>query len=71
MWPWKKSLLPPWEKYPDLQRWDLGWRMGYGEDYLDRFNKWFDRCSLKDRQKYIRQYPAPAEWHGFYGDPDN
>ena len=69
MWPWKKSLSPPWKKYPDLPQGDLGWRMGYGEDYLDQFNKWWRTCSPKDKQKYARRYPAPAEWLGFYDDP--
>jgi len=27
-------LRPPWLKHRELERYSLGWRMGYGESYL-------------------------------------
>ncbi len=30
----KKLLPPPWIAYPHIERYSIGWRMGYGEDYI-------------------------------------
>ena len=69
MWPfWRPKLLPPWLKYPDLEMGGLGWRMGYGEGYLDEFFAFFRRLSPRQKRDYIRRYPPPAEWAGFWED---
>ncbi len=31
-----KILLPPWLAYPEIDRHSIGWRMGYGEDYIGK-----------------------------------
>lgn len=33
----KKLMPPPWLAYPEIERYSIGWRMGYGEDYIGRF----------------------------------
>ncbi|MCB0337393.1 MAG: hypothetical protein KDD62_13850, partial [Bdellovibrionales bacterium] len=33
-------MVPPWIKYPNLLRGSMGWRMGIGEDYRERFDTW-------------------------------
>lgn len=68
MWPWKKRMLPPWKKYPDIPQGCIGWRMGYGEDYLDQFSTWWDASSLEEKRSYARKFPAPEEWSGFYSE---
>ena len=30
----KKIMPPPWLAFPDIERYSIGWRMGYGEDYI-------------------------------------
>lgn len=32
----KKIMPPPWLVCPEIERYSIGWRMGYGEDYADR-----------------------------------
>ncbi len=58
--------LPPWKKYPDLAESDLGWRMGYGEDYIDKFIEWWRCLSAEHKRAYINKHPAPEEWAKFY-----
>lgn len=32
----KKIMPPPWLAYREIERYSIGWRMGCGEDYIDR-----------------------------------
>ena len=36
----KKIMPPPWLAHREIERYSIGWRMGYGEDYIDRFDDW-------------------------------
>ena len=29
-------MPPPWLAHREIERYSIGWRMGYGEDYIDR-----------------------------------
>jgi hypothetical protein len=66
-------MLPLWIKYSYLSRYSIGWRMGYGEDYSIKFSSWFDELSEDQREAYIKKYPEPIEWTGWYNGeiPDN
>ena len=33
----KKIMPPPWLAHREIERYSIGWRMGYGEDYIMRF----------------------------------
>ena len=30
----KKIMPPPWLAHREIERYSIGWRMGYGEDYI-------------------------------------
>ena len=32
----KKIIPPPWLAFPEIERYSIGWRMFYGENYIDR-----------------------------------
>ena len=32
----KKIMPPPWLAHREIERYSIGWRMGYGEDYIYR-----------------------------------
>lgn len=57
--------IPPWQAYPE-PRISLRWRMGDGENFLDGFKAWFARQPHEARVSYIRTYPEPEGWSGFY-----
>jgi hypothetical protein len=40
--------------------------MGYGEEYWDRFDRWYKGLSQTDRDRYDGRYPEPSGWKGFY-----
>ena len=62
-----ESPLPPlWMMYPEIHRYSIGWRMGYGEGYKDRFYDWFDTLSSKERMQYQQLFPAPVFWGRYY-----
>lgn len=60
------DFLPPWLKYKELKFGSMGWRMGYGEEYWTKFSKWFSSLNLNDVKIYIKKFPEPPEWSGFY-----
>ncbi len=59
-------MQPPWNMYPDLPRGSIGWRMGYGEDYYDKFYKWFSALDSEAMARFVDSYPEPQDWNGFY-----
>jgi hypothetical protein len=65
----ENKLIPPWEKF-EYDRYDMGWRMGKGEDYLSLWWIWFAKLSDADKDRYQLMYPEPQEtnWKGFYND---
>nr|WP_293838826.1 hypothetical protein [uncultured Arsenicibacter sp.] len=60
-------LEPPWEKF-DYDRYDMGWRMGKGEDYLMEWAKWYYQLSEGAQTNYQSTFPEPKEWKGFYDE---
>lgn len=44
----KKIMPPPWLAHREIERYSIGWRMGYGEDYIDRFGDWLDTLSPEE-----------------------
>jgi len=40
--------------------------MGYGEDYLEKFDGWFASLQSGGRKEYRDRYPEPVGWQGFY-----
>jgi ribA/ribD-fused uncharacterized protein len=59
-------LLPLWLKYPDIPRYSIGWRMGYGEDYVYQWVPWYEGLTDKGKQAYQAMYPEPEGWRGYY-----
>ena len=46
----RKLMPPPWLAYPESDRYSIGWRMGYGEDYIFRFHGWMDTLSQEEKE---------------------
>ncbi len=67
----KKLMPPPYLAYRNIERYSIGWRMGYGESYLDRFYSWFDTLSTKEQLEYRDLFKEPILWTGFFDDKDN
>lgn len=60
------TMLPPWDRHPDIPLGSIGWRMGEGEEYLISFRDWFGRRALDEKARYAATHPEPPDWHGFY-----
>ena len=57
--------------YPHISCGSIGWRMGYGEGYMDDFGEWFDRLSRAEQTQYAALFPSPVTWLDYYCDePD-
>ena len=66
----KKLMPPPWLAYPEIERYSIGWRMGYGEDYIGRFFSWLEDLSSEERMEYQALFPEPVTWKGWWQDED-
>lgn len=60
----KGDLIPPWARFPEYERYTIGWRMGEGETWM---GLWY--CFMKGlpgleaRLAYLRRHPkAPENW---------
>lgn len=63
-------LLPPWLAYPEIERYSIGWRMGGGEDYMGKWDRWYQKLPDKKSEEYRRLFPEPPTWKGFWNDTD-
>lgn len=66
----KNILLPPWLAYPEIERHSIGWRMGYGEDYIGKWHRWYQKLPAKKSGEYRQLFPEPPTWKGFWNDTD-
>ena len=66
----KKIMPPPWLAHREIERYSIGWRMGYGEDYIDRFGDWLDTLSPEERTEYRTLFPEPVTWKGWWDDEE-
>lgn len=64
--PLENLILPPWNKFPNVEMNDLFWKMGLGEEYLYKFSKYYLNLSDKDKIVYKLYYPSSLKWSGFY-----
>ncbi len=68
----KHGLMPPpWLAYPQLERESLGWRMGAGADYIDRFGEWWVTMDADKKARYQTLFPEPVAWKGWWRNEDN
>ena len=67
----KKIMPPPWLAYREIERYSIGWRMGYGEDYIYRFGDWLDTLSPEERAEYRTLFPEPLTWKGWWDNEDS
>lgn len=64
-----KCIMPPlWLAYPEIERYSIGWRMGYGEEYQNNFFAWWDSLSLPEQIEYQTLFPEPITWDGWWLD---
>jgi len=62
----EKPILPPWLAYPEIDKYSIGWRMGYGETHIMELSKYFDSLSEPEKKIYQLTYPANEEWKDWY-----
>jgi len=64
--PLDNAIQTPWAKFSNIERSDMFWRMGLGEDYMDIFDKYYGNLTDKDKQTFRLTNPEPYNWAGFY-----
>ncbi len=58
-----KHMPPPWMKYPSIPLGSIGWRMGFGEAYLDVYHQWISSLTSAQKDEHKRLFPEPTCWH--------
>lgn len=66
----KKILPPPWIAYPEIEPYSIGWRMGYGEDYMGKWHTWFHTLTEEEQRAYESLFPEPVIWTGWWTSED-
>jgi hypothetical protein len=59
------DLAPPWEQFPNYERYTIGWRMGDGEDWLGLWHVFVEGLApaFAVRLAYLKRHPpAPVSW---------
>ena len=59
-------MNPPWAEFPDIPMGSAGWRMGYGEPYLQSWNAWYRNLPPDERRQYQTAWCEPESWVWFY-----
>jgi hypothetical protein len=57
---------PPWVEFPDIPMGSLGWRMGFGEQYWNKWSQWYLSLPEALRTEFKQQWQEPPEWTGIY-----
>ena len=60
-------MPPPWLAHREIERYSIGWRMGYGEDYIDRFGDWLDTLSPEERTGIPHPLSRAGDLEGLVG----
>ena len=66
----QKWMPPPWLAYPEIERYSIGWRMGYGEYYIIRWGAWFRALTETEKKTYQELFPEPVTWKGYWNNAD-
>ena len=57
---------PPWVRHPEIARHSIGWRMGYGESFLEVWWAFASATKPGALVDYFRAHaPLPIEWVDF------
>lgn len=64
----KRIMPPPWIAFPKIERYSIGWRMGYGESYIDKWGAWFESLTEEEVSAYQKLFPEPVTWKGYWND---
>ena len=64
----RNLLPPPWIKFPSMDPFSIGWRMGAGEDYKFKFNDWLKTLSQDEQRQYQQLFAEPATWRGYWDE---
>lgn len=64
-------MNPVWIEFPNIPWGSVGWRMGCGEDYWGKWNKWYSNLPEADKAEYKKKWREVEGWEGFYGFVEN
>lgn len=57
-------LPPPWMVFPELHPASIGWRMGFGEDFISLWNNWWESKNYSEPEAtaYFCRFKPPHAW---------
>ena len=60
------NIDPPWLAFPDYTPSCTGFRMGAGEDYIDKWWEFWKALNNEEKCVFKTNYPAPVGWDIYY-----
>lgn len=67
----KNPMAPPWLMYSHISSCSIGWRMGYGENYIMEFWSWYSDLTRDEQKQFQQMFPTPKGWLEWYEDDSN
>lgn len=64
--PLKTEIDLPWRVSPLIDPLDLFWRMGKGEELLNRFYAYYKALTDRDKTIFKLSYPVPHKWQNIF-----
>lgn len=55
-------ILPPWIAFSHIEQEDMFWRMGFGENYLNKWAAFYHALGTLSKNTYDRDFPTPNSW---------
>ncbi|MFN0064317.1 MAG: hypothetical protein ACKVPX_17550 [Myxococcaceae bacterium] len=59
--PGEAAPKPPWEAFPEPPT-SMRWRMGPGEDYMDKWHTFWRGLTASEKREYLANHVPPAAW---------
>lgn len=63
---YRDPLLPPWYYMPEEPPGSMAWKMGWGDEYMTIFHRWYNEQTEETKKKYRSENPEPEGWENFY-----
>lgn len=59
-------VFPPWIAFPEIDQFDMFWRMGIGENYMYIWAKWYNSLDNFIKKEYKEYFFLDPSWEGFF-----
>lgn len=60
-----EQMFPAWIRFPQVEMDSPAWRMGFAEEYVEKYHAWYRQLPAGEKQQYDAAFPTPVLWSGY------